>query len=133
MLDKKETTKDGTVVFLAYHFLFDDDQDNFRKLLDWLSGQYSFLTVTDAVNQIKANTLVGQNLCFTCDDGFKSSVNAASILNEYGASCCFFLCPDFIDLKNPEQISFYNKNRLGGPPIEFLNWSDVKSLQKCGT
>ncbi|MFK8078828.1 MAG: polysaccharide deacetylase family protein [Granulosicoccus sp.] len=132
LFNKHETADNGTVVFLAYHFMFDDNLDNFRELLDWLAEEYNFLTVTDAVNQIKAGTLTGKNLCFTCDDGFQSCLMAGSILKEYGASCCFFLCPDFIELKDRDQLKFYNQNRLGGPPIEFLNWNDVESLQKNG-
>jgi len=132
LFNNNDKNCNDSVVFLAFHFLFDDNEDGFRKLLDQLSLNYSFLTVTEAVHRVINGTLTGRNICFTCDDGFESSLKAAAILEEYGAKCCFFLCPDFIGLTDLERVRFYNQDRLGGPPISFLDWDDIELLQKNG-
>ena len=66
---KTHKNEEPHVVFMAFHFLFEDNEELFRELIEILSTDYKFLTVSDAIDQLRGGNLTGKNLCFTCDDG----------------------------------------------------------------
>ena len=132
LLNKPKFSNQPSVVFMAFHYLFEDNEKEFNELLATLASEFNFLTVSEAIHGLEEGNLQGNNMCFTSDDGFKSNIKAGEILKEYGASCCFFLCPEFIGQTDVSRVTRINKESLGGPPIEFMNWDDIDFLLKSG-
>jgi peptidoglycan/xylan/chitin deacetylase (PgdA/CDA1 family) len=129
----KILTKKNRVQFLFLHHLFDDEIQPFRNFLTLLSKHHFFISYSEAVNRIKAGNIDKPYICFSSDDGYKSNVQLAKVLNEFGIKACFFLCPSVIGETNFEVIKKYANNNLRfNVPIEFMNWDDVETLQKSG-
>ena len=82
------------------------------------------------VDKIPVPVLFGLNnkidkpyIAFSSDDGFKNNLFAAEILNNYGASACFFINPGLVEECDFQKIKNHCRNKLHLPPIEFLNWA----------
>ncbi len=131
-IDKKLMQK-NRVQFLFLHHLFDDEIASFRKLLQTLSKQHTFISYSEAVNRIKAGNIDKPYICFSSDDGYKSNTTLAKVFSEFGISACFFLCPSVIGETNFDVIKKYADNNLRfAVPIEFINWNEVEMIQKLG-
>jgi peptidoglycan/xylan/chitin deacetylase (PgdA/CDA1 family) len=124
--------KKNRIQFLCLHHVFNDEQKNLRDLLDFLLKDHSFISYSEALKKILDNKIDKPYICISSDDGFKNNLNALNILNEYGISACFFICPDIIENQNEENIEIFCSEKLHIPPVEFLNWNDVDRLLKDG-
>lgn len=120
------------IQFLYIHHIFEDEAENFSKLLKELAKYHSFISYSEAVNKILNNEIDKPYIAFSSDDGFKNNLIAAKILNEFNIKACFFINPDTIGMKDFSQIKIFCKNRLLLPPIEFMDWDDVNRLLKNG-
>jgi Polysaccharide deacetylase len=81
----------------------------------------------------------GRNpLVITFDDGFLDNwIWAFPLLKKYGIKATIFVCPEFVDLKNPVRPNlddYWNKNasleeitRLG-----YMNWEEMRIMLKSG-
>ncbi len=120
------------VQFLYFHHIFDDELEPFDRLLAELAKQHVFISHTEAVERV----LTGQNdapcIAFSSDDGFKNNLQAAGILNRYGAKACFFINPTTIGQRKSALIEKFCSERLEMPPIEFLDWADIDVLINQG-
>lgn len=120
------------VQFLYIHHVFDDEINNFDKLLELLSKHHSFISYSDAVNKILTGNIDKPYICISSDDGFKNNLAAAKIMDKYGAKGCFFVNPDTIGLKDISKVKSFCDKRLNFPPTEFMDWNDVDKLIKSG-
>jgi peptidoglycan/xylan/chitin deacetylase (PgdA/CDA1 family) len=127
-----EALRRPRVQVLLLHHLFEDESQRFRMLLRALSVNHTFISYSEAINRALSGDIDRPYLTFSVDDGFKNNLCLAETLREFGAKACFFLCPTIIGESNPSQIWRFGTERLHFPPIEFLNWGDVESLQKQG-
>ena len=93
---------------------------------------HQFITYNDAINRILTGTIDKPYIAFSSDDGFKNSLRAAEVLNEYNAKACFFINPGIIGETDFDKINKYCTETLAFPPVEFLNWDEVAHLQKWG-
>jgi peptidoglycan/xylan/chitin deacetylase (PgdA/CDA1 family) len=120
------------VHFLCLHHLFPDEEDNFRRLLAELCKTHELVSYSEAVRRIHHGEFGRPSVAVSFDDGFKSTLVAGEILREFGASGCFFICPQVIDNEDPGFRAGFCKNRLEAPVQEFLDWGDVQRLRDAG-
>ncbi|WP_299435357.1 polysaccharide deacetylase family protein [uncultured Maribacter sp.] len=120
------------VQFLYIHHVFKDEADNFDKLLSFLSKKHTFISHSEAVERLLNGNVDRPYISWSSDDGIHSNMIAAKILEKYGASCCFFLNPYSIGLKDDEKLRFFCNKKLELPKVSFLDWDDVYKLQKDG-
>ncbi len=120
------------IQFIYIHHIFQDEEANFEQLLQKLSINHEFLSYSESVNKILTGTIDRPYICFSSDDGFKNNLRAAEILNRYNAKACFFVNPFVVESQSFETIRHYCKNRLHFPPVEFMNWKDIETMQKMG-
>ncbi|CCB68879.1 polysaccharide deacetylase family protein [Flavobacterium branchiophilum] len=120
------------VQMLYFHHIFNDEEKKFDGLLKKLSKNHTFISYSEAVNRILTNTIDKPYIAFSSDDGLKNNLKAAEILNEYDASCCFFINTDLIEESNFETLKHYCNTRIDFPPAEMLTWKEVAILQNQG-
>lgn len=97
-------------IIIMYHGICEDDFDllvdyderhisksSFRKQLGYLQRKgFSFINMTELVNQINNGAKLGKNVVLTFDDGFQNiKNNACPIMREYNAKGCFYLVSSF--------------------------------------
>jgi len=124
--------KKKRIQFVYVHHVFKDEEEGLRNLLKFLSQYHTFISYSDAVKKILTNQIDKPYICISSDDGFKNNLRAADILNEFGISACFFICPDIIEESNEKKIKIFCQEKLHSPPVDFLNWHDVEKLMKNG-
>jgi peptidoglycan/xylan/chitin deacetylase (PgdA/CDA1 family) len=120
------------IQFLYIHHIFKDEEQHLDDLLKRLSEQHSFISYSDAVYKILTGEIDKPYICISSDDGFKNNIAAAEILNRYDAKACFFINPFIIETRSFTEVKDFCKMRLNFPPVEFMNWNDIESLQKGG-
>lgn len=120
------------VQLLYFHHIFKDEEQNFRELLKKLAKNHTFISHSEAIDRIISNRIDKPYISFSSDDGFKNNLKAAEILNEFGASCCFFINPDLIQETNFDVIKKHCTEKLDFPATEMLTWDEVIQLQKMG-
>ncbi|MES2516138.1 MAG: polysaccharide deacetylase family protein [Bacteroidota bacterium] len=120
------------VQFIYIHHVFKDEEIKLEKLLKKLSLNHTFISYSDAVRKILEGKIDKPYICISSDDGFKNNVKAAEILNRYGAKACFFINPFVVDQKSYTEIKKHCRDRLSFPPVEFMDWKDIETIQKMG-
>ncbi len=120
------------IQFLYIHHVFKDEEEKFDKLLKVLSKHHEFISQTEAVDRLISGKVDRPYISWSSDDGFKNNMQAAKILDNYGAKACFYINPETIGLKDSSKISGFCKEKLKMPPIKFANWKEVEFLLKNG-
>lgn len=100
-----------------------------RALLDKLSDLFSFVSYSEAVDRILQNRIDKPYAALSFDDGYKSCVRAADVLDAYGISACFFICPFSIDITDPLTLNRFCQDRLGIGLTRFTSWDDVRNIR----
>ena len=118
--------------FLYFHHIFSDEKSQFDEFVKTLAESHTFISYSDAVNRLITGNVDKPYICWSSDDGIKSNLIAAEVLEKYGASCCFFINPFSIGLKDYGEITKFCSNKLLMPPFEFLEWDEVIGLLKSG-
>lgn len=120
------------IQFLYIHHVFDDEIQNFDKLLKALSKQHLFISYSEAVTKILSGKIDKPYISISSDDGFKNNLEAVKVMEKYGIKGCFFINPDTIGIKEISKIKIFCKDRLNFPPTEFMDWDDIDNLMKNG-
>ncbi len=120
------------IQFLYFHHVFEDEVDTFEQFVAGLAKHHVFISHTEAVEKILNGTIDQAYICWSSDDGFKNNIQAAKILERYGAKTIFYLNPNSIGIKSYDKAKDFCSTRLFMPPIEFLDWNDVEHLLKTG-
>jgi peptidoglycan/xylan/chitin deacetylase (PgdA/CDA1 family) len=120
------------VHILYLHHVFPDEEAGFEHLIEALATDHTFISFSDAVGRIRSGSIDRPYVAFTFDDGFKSCLRAAQMLQERGIHACFFVCPDFAGESDPERVAEICREVLMLPPVEFMNWSDIEQLRSNG-
>lgn len=128
---RRDLTRDR-VQLLYFHHIFQDEADSFRRLLTSLAKNHRFVSYAEAVRRIEANDIDGAYVAFSFDDGFKNCLMAARILEDFGTTACFFVCPSIVGEVNYGRIARFTRERLGIPPVEFMSWDDLEGLLSRG-
>ena len=120
------------IQFLYLHHVFDDEINNFDKLLNTLLKYHSFISYSAAINKILTGKIDKPYISISMDDGFKNNLEAVKIMDKYGIKSCFFINPDTIGMKNFTKIKTFCREKLHFPPLEFMDWKDIDFLMKNG-
>ena len=114
------------------HHVFEDEIKIFDNIIFELKKIYKIIPLSEAIDRIHKNNIDKPYLAFSSDDGFKSNLNAHKVFMKHNVKACFFLCSDFIGLNKYDTIQKICKNKFHLPPIEFLNYNDIKYLISFG-
>lgn len=111
-----------------------NNQDHFYFLLSILNKSFNFLELSEACEIILSGNLPSRpHLVFTFDDGFKECyTDIAPVLEFFHTRGAFFINPSVIESSESFRINFL-KNALNvNFDKEFMNWENIKNLQKRG-
>ena len=128
----KNLLKTPRVQLVYIHHIFEDEIKIFDNIIFELKKIYKIIPLSEAIDRIHSNDIDKPYLAFSSDDGFKSNLNAHKVFEKHNIKACFFLCSDFIGLEKYDTIYDICKNKFHLPPIEFLNYEDVKFLISYG-
>lgn len=120
------------VQFLLIHHIFRDEEAKFRDLLEVLQQQHTFIPYSEGIRRITENDIDRPYICLTSDDGLKNNLKAAEIMEAFGIQGCFFVNPYTIGNASYTDLARFCAERLHFPPVEFMNWDDVRQLLKHG-
>ncbi len=120
------------IQFLYLHYIFEDEETPFLKLIETLSQQHRFISYSEAVERTLKGDIDQPSICFSFDDGVKNCLQAAEILDRFGIRACFFLNPSIVGATDYPQIKAFCRQRLYMPPVEFMAWDDIESLLDRG-
>lgn len=120
------------IQFLYIHHIFKDEEEKFEALLIKLSETHEFITYSNAVDKVLSGDIDKPYIVISSDDGFKSNLEAAKILDKYDIKACFFVNPLSIGLKEEAKIQEFCNKKLHFPATAFLDWKDLQNLMKSG-
>jgi len=120
------------VSILLLHHVFDDELSQFESLLTSLTKEYRFVNYSEAIRQARQTKTDEPLLAFSFDDGQKNCLNAAKVLEKFGATACFFVCPSIVGEQSPDSTKDFCRNRLRHPLVDFMDWRDIENLLTCG-
>ena len=117
-----------------YHYVFDDERDDFARQLDFLASTFEPVSLSEAVERLRSGTVRGRELVVTFDDGFRNQfANAAPVLAERGWSSCFFLVTEFVGATAPEDAERMCREQFHLPrPVEPMSWAHAEEVVKLG-
>jgi len=124
--------KKNRVQFIYFHHVFDHEEAGFEKIILNLSRDHFFISHSEAVERIRSGNIDKPYLSVSFDDGFKNCIKAAEIMDRNGIKACFFVSPAFTGKKDHEEITDICKEKFHRPPVEFLDWDDIKRLLSAG-
>jgi hypothetical protein len=120
----------GWIRFPFYHYVFDDEREDFERQLRYLKSHGCFISFDDAISLLESTDPIdGRYFVLSFDDGFKNCFqNALPILLENKVPCTFFISVEYIGsclTKFPNAFGY-------AAPVEFLTWDDCRRLQAAG-
>jgi peptidoglycan/xylan/chitin deacetylase (PgdA/CDA1 family) len=130
--DQDKLLSKPRVQFLYIHHIFRDEEKKLAALLEALGRHHQFAGYSESVDMILHGKIDKPYICLSSDDGLKNNNRAAAIMKKFGARACFFICPDIIGEKDPARLAKFSRERLHFPPVEFMDWEEVHSLQQQG-
>ena len=119
--------------FVYLHHVFSDEVVPFRELLGRLSRQATFISHSEAVRRITSGAIDRTYVSISFDDGLLSCLDAARIMEDFGAQGCFFVCPAAVDhCHDYVWITRWCHERLHKSPVKVMSWDDLEDLQRRG-
>ena len=121
------------VRIVHYHYVFDDERESFARQVDYFAREFEPVSLSDAVERLRAGSARGRELVVSFDDGFRNQLrNAAPRLAEHGISACFFLITQLVSAP-PDRAGQICRERLHLPlPVEPLGWDEAAELLELG-
>lgn len=120
------------IQFIYLHHIFQDEEAGFRRVLQYLSRRHTLIGYSEAVERLWSGEIDRPYICISFDDGLKNCMRASRILDEFGVSGCFFICPSMVGETDHQKLKEFCVRKLTLPPTEMLTWDDVESLLKSG-
>lgn len=118
---------------LYCHYVFPDQADRFRRILDTLGRIGRFVSTPDCLDILEGRRpLDGRLFHLSFDDGFRNHRTiAAPALADRGIRAAFFV-PTAMIGANPEEAGRYCRRIEYPAAIEMMDWDDVESLRAAG-
>lgn len=120
-------------VHLPYlHDIPTGEERQLRRFLADLEVDHTFISYSEAIDRIHHGPIDKPYVAFSFDDGFLSNLRAAEILEEFGATACFFVPTGFIDseLSPPEAMKAFGFSEGTCEPA--MTWDDLCALKERG-
>lgn len=114
-----------------FHAVPHDREWALRELLLRLHETHTFIGYSEAMERIRRGDIDRPYVAFSFDDGFASNLRAARILEEFGASACFFVPAGFVGTSSvAEARDFYGFSQGVDEPA--MSWADLETLVAAG-
>ena len=84
------------------------DSTFFEEQMIWLKNNYNIVKLHDGLQKMNDNSLEGQNVAITFDDGDKSNIEAMDILKRHNIPATFFINSGYLNNKNAYWYNIYN-------------------------
>jgi peptidoglycan/xylan/chitin deacetylase (PgdA/CDA1 family) len=121
------------VQFFCLHHVFEDEEAPFRRLLERLSHHFDFVSWSEGVRMVLSGQAPPRPVaCFSSDDGLASNLVMARVLEEFGATGCFFINPASLDSTDDAFAARFCRLRLQARPARFLSVDDTEGLLRSG-
>lgn len=119
------------VHFPYLHAVPRDEEAAFRSFVAKLAETHTFISYSEAVERVKHGPIDKPYIAFSFDDGFKSNVRAAAILEKFDARGMFFVPPAFIGTPTVAQArDFFGFSEGVDEPA--MAWDDLETLLDRG-
>lgn len=77
---------------------FEMTAEIFKQHLEYLTANFTLLTLSDALNKLHSNTLPSNAAVMTFDDGYENNASIAlPMLNEFSVPASFYIATDFLN------------------------------------
>lgn len=120
------------VHFLYLHSVPPAELGRFRGLLSRLVEHHDLVSYSEAVRLVRGpGHLARPAICFSFDDGFLSNVAAASELENFGTTACFFVPTGFVGCRSISEARQFFRTEMGVDESA-MSWSDLEMLVKRG-
>lgn len=121
------------VHFIYLHYVFDDEQKNFRKLIEELIRTgHQIASHSDAVDRVAMGKFDIPIVSISFDDGVANCLQAAEILNEFGISACFYLSSGLLGDQRIARKMLMTATRYAVQPVRYMSWDDACRLRDLG-
>lgn len=119
---------------LACHYVFDDQRDEFRRLIRMLKNRGQFIDTDSCINILEGNDHIdGKYFHLSFDDGFKNVIqNAVPILDEEKVPMILFVPSDWVgaDWETAQHYSIdiarYRQ------VVEMATWDELRQMVSVG-
>jgi hypothetical protein len=118
------------VLFLLFHEIRPGEEDAFRSLVRQMQRGHQLVSHSEAVSRVLEDRIDGCYASISFDDGFTSGLVAARILEEEGATSCFFVCPELLGKDRAELVRTFpliDPSERGS-----LTWDELEDLRTRG-
>lgn len=119
------------VHLLYLHRLAPADEAAFRGLLRWLAGGHRFIGLSEAVQRVRTGALDAPYVTVSVDDGFRSSLRVAALLEEVDARGAFFVCPSVVGCDDPSKVGRFFRHGEAAAEAQ-MGWGDLEGLLDRG-
>jgi len=118
---------------LYCHYVFPDQADDFRRLLDALGRIGRFVPTGECLDLLEGRRPIdGRLFHLSFDDGFRNHRTvAATVLAERGIRAAFFV-PTAMVGAPPDEVARYCRRIEYPARIEMMDWDDVAALHAAG-
>ncbi len=123
------------IVILFHHLISDRPHrmaistEHFLKHVQFLRKFYQIVSLTDAIEMLRTNTVKAPTVVLTFDDGYRDNfINLRAVAEQTGIPVTFFVSTDHIS-KGTEFQHDIDSQLCGFEP---LSWDQLRQLQKQG-
>jgi len=119
---------------LYCHYVFDDQIDQFEKIISRLKAQGHCVTTDACINMLKGEKHIdGKYFHLSFDDGFRNTfTNALPILEKHEVPAIFFVPSSLISAELDETAHYCLKTTKYRGVIETLKWNDLETMISLG-
>lgn len=119
------------VHFPYLHSVPQDEISGFRGLLAELSRTHTLISYSEAVSRVLHGPIDRPYAAFSFDDGFKSNLEAAKALEDFGTTGMFFIPTNAVGIPTVVQArNFFGFEAGCDEPL--MSWSDLEWLKSRG-
>ena len=118
------------VQFLLTHTILEHQEPGFSDLLTHLSKVFQLISYSEAVHRVLTGDIDKAYLAISLDDGFKSCLRAARLMEAFGTTGCMFVCPPMID--GTMGVDSSRAQPAHFLTADYLTWDDIETLLDHG-
>jgi peptidoglycan/xylan/chitin deacetylase (PgdA/CDA1 family) len=118
------------------HYVFDDQIEQFERLLVHMQSVGEFITTARLADIIRERAPLPHNARYfhlSFDDGFDNNFrNAAPVLRKLGIPALFFIPTNFPDATREYVVSKWKGWRYLRQPVTPMSWNEIRQLRDYG-
>jgi len=121
------------VQIVLLHRIQPHEEKKFEQFVAWVVRNFKVVSYTQAIEIIESGERTEPTIAISFDDGFKDNLRAGEILERYGLSACFFVCPSIVGETCPEKIKEFSFGNLRKHDVRrFMDWKELEQLKASG-